>query len=116
MCQEGFNSAPWMPGTSTTANQCQGTPPAKSSMIHTLLTVHTLPCIAECMCNGHANDCEYIESQSSAVCLNCTDNTTGDNCDLCLPGFYQDDALLLNDPAICNRKEFFDQTFSVCGV
>lgn len=26
MCQTGFNSALWMPGTSTAANQCQGTP------------------------------------------------------------------------------------------
>ena len=26
MCQMGYNGAPWMPGTSTAANQCQGTP------------------------------------------------------------------------------------------
>lgn len=102
MCQIGFNSAPWMPGTSTAANQCQGTCVQMCSIIHMWIR-HLL--ITECMCNGHANDCEYIASQSSVVCLNCTENTTGDNCDLCLPEFYQDEALLLNDPAICNRKE-----------
>ena len=63
--------------------------------------------VIECMCNGHANDCEYNTTQSSAACLNCTDNTAGDNCDSCLPGFYQDDVLLLNDPAICTRKNSF---------
>ena len=56
------------------------------------------------MCNGHASDCEYSTVQSSAVCLNCMDNTTGNNCELCLPGFYQDETLLLNDPSICIRK------------
>jgi hypothetical protein len=58
----------------------------------------------ECMCNGHANDCEYNTTQSSAVCLSCMDNTTGNNCELCLPGFYQDENVLLNDPAICICK------------
>ena len=70
-----------------------------------ILHVNSILFSTECMCNGHASDCEYVASQSSSVCLNCTDNTTGDNCDLCLPGFYQDEALLLNDAAICNRKE-----------
>ena len=60
--------------------------------------------IIACMCNGHANDCEYNATQTLAICLNCLDNTTGNNCELCLPGFFQDEALLLNDPAICTRK------------
>lgn len=58
----------------------------------------------ECMCNGHANNCEYNMNESTAICLNCMDNTAGDNCELCQPGFFQDRALLLNDPAICTCK------------
>ena len=62
------------------------------------------------MCNGHASDCEYNTTQSSVVCLNCMDNTTGDNCELCLPRFYQDQSLLLNDLAIC-AGEFYTLSF-----
>lgn len=58
----------------------------------------------ECMCNGHATDCEYNTTQSTAVCLNCMDNTTGNSCELCSPGFYQDETVLLNNPSICIRK------------
>ena len=67
----------------------------------------------ECICNGHANDCEYNTTQSLAMCLDCMDNTVGNNCELCVPGFYQDETLLLNDPAICIRKFVTLQSWSV---
>ena len=44
MCQMEFNSVPWMPGTSTAANQCQGT----LKLIELLLCVHAglnCPCV-----------------------------------------------------------------------
>jgi laminin, alpha 3/5 len=37
-----------------------------------------------CQCNGHADRCD----QDSGVCLNCQDNTEGDNCERCKIGFY----------------------------
>ena len=53
------------------------------------------------MCNDHAADCEYDVSSMSALCINCTDNTMGDMCEQCLPQFYQDPTLLLDNPNIC---------------
>ena len=38
------------------------------------------------------------------MCINCTDNTAGDHCELCQPGYFQDLALLLNDQNICRGK------------
>ena len=37
-----------------------------------------------CQCNGHSNRCDVL----TGVCLNCTDNTHGDFCEACAPGFY----------------------------
>ena len=53
------------------------------------------------MCNGHAADCQYNSARMLAECINCTDNTSGDSCDNCLPGFYPNMTTLLNDPNIC---------------
>ena len=53
------------------------------------------------MCNDHAADCQYNVSSMSALCINCTDNTMGDMCEQCLPQFYQDPTLLLDNPDIC---------------
>ena len=45
----------------------------------------TEPCI-ECNCNNLTLDCDV----SSGICINCTGNSEGSNCELCLPGFYGD--------------------------
>ncbi|XP_030623498.1 laminin subunit alpha-1 [Chanos chanos] len=38
-----------------------------------------------CECNDHAKECD-----SDGVCLGCSHNTTGPQCDQCLPGYYGD--------------------------
>ena len=43
------------------------------------------PCTL-CECNGQTLDCD----SSTAVCLNCSGNTVGDQCERCLDGFYGD--------------------------
>ncbi|XP_071944831.1 basement membrane-specific heparan sulfate proteoglycan core protein-like [Antedon mediterranea] len=41
---------------------------------------------APCECNGHSNECD----PETGVCFNCHDNTYGDFCDFCKPGYYGD--------------------------
>lgn len=58
----------------------------------------------ECNCNNHSVDCAYSDALQSSNCTSCTQNTTGNNCELCLPGFYHDPLLPLSDPNTCKRK------------
>ncbi|CAB4020635.1 Hypothetical predicted protein [Paramuricea clavata] len=44
---------------------------------------------AECECNNHSSRCEYDQVNGHGVCQNCTGFTTGDNCDQCLPLYYE---------------------------
>ena len=37
-----------------------------------------------CECNGHSNNC----NADTGVCTSCLDNTMGDDCELCVGGFY----------------------------
>uniref|UniRef100_A0A1B6EDX6 Basement membrane-specific heparan sulfate proteoglycan core protein n=1 Tax=Clastoptera arizonana TaxID=38151 RepID=A0A1B6EDX6_9HEMI len=39
-----------------------------------------------CNCNGHSTQCD----PTSGICLNCGDNTEGDQCEKCQPGFEGD--------------------------
>ena len=41
-----------------------------------------------CECNENADICD----KNNGICINCTDNTTGDHCELCLDGYYGDPA------------------------
>ncbi|XP_030061842.1 laminin subunit beta-2 isoform X2 [Microcaecilia unicolor] len=42
------------------------------------------PNCRQCLCNGHAEDCE----QRTGACLNCRDHTAGDRCEKCIAGYY----------------------------
>uniref|UniRef100_A0A8C4MR81 Laminin subunit alpha-1 n=1 Tax=Equus asinus asinus TaxID=83772 RepID=A0A8C4MR81_EQUAS len=41
------------------------------------------PCVP-CTCNNHSDACD----PDTGTCLNCSDNTAGDHCDVCAPGYY----------------------------
>lgn len=63
-CQPLYNNRPWQPGT-TSANICE-----------------------MCECNGHATSCVYEINSQAGICVNCTDNTRGSNCESCLDFYY----------------------------
>lgn len=62
-------------------------------------------CSTDCICNEHAENCTFNTTRGTAECISCSDNTIGDNCQMCQPGYFQDLALLLNDPNICQGKK-----------
>lgn len=45
--------------------------------------------VLECNCNDHSTDCNYDTSQNMSICLNCSQQTTGPNCQYCTGGYYQ---------------------------
>jgi len=70
------------------------------------------PCIvlffAACNCNGHSTQCVFNASvyeetgrMSGGVCLNCTDNTAGRQCETCTEFFYPRDGVPQTDPNVC---------------
>ena len=64
------------------------------------------------MCSGHALDCTSENLEEGVQCIDCADNTEGNNCEQCRAGYYQDVSALLNDPNICIGT----CTSSVCMV
>ncbi|XP_038603188.1 laminin subunit alpha-1 [Tachyglossus aculeatus] len=54
------------------------------------------PCVP-CHCNNHTETCD----PETGKCLNCRDNTTGDHCSVCSPGFYGKVTGSINDCSLC---------------
>ncbi|KAJ6662205.1 hypothetical protein lerEdw1_012672 [Lerista edwardsae] len=79
-CCPGYHQAPWRPGTISAGNKCE-----------------------RCNCHNKAEDCYYDQSvadqkrsinihsqfKGGGVCINCTQHTTGINCDVCSDGYYR---------------------------
>lgn len=63
-CLPLFNNRMWAAGSTSSANECR-----------------------KCECNGHSDTCVY-NTTGVGLCINCTHNTTGDNCEQCMPNFF----------------------------
>uniref|UniRef100_A0A8C4RZG4 Laminin subunit alpha-1 n=2 Tax=Erpetoichthys calabaricus TaxID=27687 RepID=A0A8C4RZG4_ERPCA len=79
-CCPGYHQKPWQPGTISTGNTCE-----------------------KCNCHNKTEDCYFDQSvadrnmsrnifdqyEGGGVCINCTQNTAGINCETCIDGFYR---------------------------
>ncbi|KAG7488693.1 hypothetical protein MATL_G00037060, partial [Megalops atlanticus] len=79
-CCPGYHQEPWQPGTLSDGNTCE-----------------------KCNCHNKAEDCYYNQTVADkkmsmntqgqfvggGVCLNCSQNTAGVNCETCADGFYR---------------------------
>ncbi|XP_036620494.1 laminin subunit alpha-1 [Trichosurus vulpecula] len=54
------------------------------------------PCIP-CHCNNHTETCD----PETGKCLNCRDNTAGDHCNVCAPGYYGKVLGFADDCSLC---------------
>nr|XP_048281070.1 laminin subunit alpha-2 isoform X2 [Myodes glareolus] len=91
-CCPGFHQKPWRAGTFLTRTECEA-----------------------CNCHGKAEECYYDENVAKrnlslnihgkyiggGVCINCTQNTAGINCETCIDGFFRPKGVSPNYPSPC---------------
>uniref|UniRef100_A0A8B9XKA2 Laminin subunit alpha-2 n=1 Tax=Bos mutus grunniens TaxID=30521 RepID=A0A8B9XKA2_BOSMU len=91
-CCPGFHQKPWRAGTFLTKSECEA-----------------------CNCHGKAEECYYDENVArrnrslnihgkyigGGVCINCTRNTAGINCETCVDGFFRPKGVSPNYPRPC---------------
>ncbi|XP_028622252.1 laminin subunit alpha-2 [Grammomys surdaster] len=91
-CCPGFHQKPWRAGTFLTKTECEA-----------------------CNCHGKAEECYYDETVASrnlslnihgkyiggGVCINCTHNTAGINCETCTDGFFRPKGVSPSYPRPC---------------
>ncbi|XP_052398153.1 laminin subunit alpha-1 isoform X2 [Carassius gibelio] len=79
-CCPGYHQEPWQPGTLSDGNTCE-----------------------KCNCHNKAEDCYYNQTvadlrlslnthgrrEGGGVCVNCSQNTAGVNCQTCADGYYR---------------------------
>ncbi|XP_005859038.1 PREDICTED: laminin subunit alpha-2 isoform X3 [Myotis brandtii] len=91
-CCPGFHQKPWRAGTFLTKSECEA-----------------------CNCHGKADECYYDENVArrnlslnihgkyigGGVCINCSQNTAGINCETCIDGFFRAKGVSPNNPRPC---------------
>ncbi|XP_077268130.1 wing blister isoform X1 [Temnothorax americanus] len=91
-CCPMYNQIPWKPGTAGKGFHCE-----------------------KCNCNGHATSCKYDQEvaerrmsmdirgkyRGGGVCVNCTEHTTGINCEKCEVGYYRPNGVAPDAPEPC---------------
>ncbi|XP_004673900.1 PREDICTED: laminin subunit alpha-2 isoform X2 [Condylura cristata] len=91
-CCPGFHQKPWRAGTFLTKTECEA-----------------------CNCHGKADECYYDENVArrnlslnihgkyigGGVCINCTQNTAGINCETCIDGFFRPKGVSPKYPRPC---------------
>ncbi|XP_070273773.1 laminin subunit alpha-2 [Myotis yumanensis] len=91
-CCPGFHQKPWRAGTFLTKSECEA-----------------------CNCHGKAEECYYDENVArrnlslnihgkyigGGVCINCSQNTAGINCETCIDGFFRAKGVSPNNPRPC---------------
>ncbi|XP_056422497.1 laminin subunit alpha-2 isoform X2 [Hyla sarda] len=91
-CCPGFHQKPWRAGTFLTKHECEA-----------------------CNCHGKTGECYYDQEVANknqslningdyiggGVCVNCTENTAGINCETCIDRFYRPQWLSPNHPNPC---------------
>ncbi|XP_018411793.1 PREDICTED: laminin subunit alpha-2 [Nanorana parkeri] len=91
-CCPGFHQKPWQAGTFLIKHECE-----------------------PCNCHGKTAECYYDETVASkklslnirgeyiggGVCVNCSENTAGNNCETCINGYYRPQWLLPNHHKPC---------------
>ncbi|XP_073822984.1 wing blister isoform X3 [Musca autumnalis] len=83
-CCPLYQDKPFRNGTTREANECE-----------------------ICQCNNHAESCFYDRYLGRGICQDCQNNTTGNECEQCLPGFYRPVGSLTTDaclPCQCSAK------------
>ncbi|XP_007947206.1 laminin subunit alpha-1 [Orycteropus afer afer] len=69
------------------------------------------PCVP-CDCNNHSEACD----PETGKCLNCSDNTAGDHCNTCAPGYYGKVTGSASDCAPCACPHTHPASFSATCV
>ncbi|XP_054830970.1 laminin subunit alpha-2 [Eublepharis macularius] len=93
-CCPGFNQKPWQAGTFLVKHECEA-----------------------CNCHGKAEECYYDQTVADrkqslnihgeyiggGVCINCTQNTAGINCETCIDGYFRPKGVLPRDRNPCQQ-------------
>ncbi|XP_058247538.1 laminin subunit alpha-2 isoform X3 [Hemibagrus wyckioides] len=105
-CCPGYNQKPWMAGTFLTRHVCE-----------------------KCNCHRKSDECYYNQTvadmklslntrgeyEGGGVCVGCSDNTAGINCQSCVEGFYRPSQVSADDLRPC-RPCSCDPTGSISTV
>ena len=108
MAQWVYSAMPVAKGTSTFLPVAKVTKNRFSDQLHLEIRF-----VSACDCNNHSSTCDVV----SGLCTGCADNTYGDHCEFCLPGYYGDaTASTPNDCSVCPCPGISNSFSNLCEL
>lgn len=93
MCHPSFNDAPWRSAGAYDGHACKGCSVVCICSC-SYVAFFFFESYSACFCNGFAKTCNfsrelYERTGHGSVCIDCTGNRGGANCESCRPGYYR---------------------------
>ncbi|CAF0916506.1 unnamed protein product, partial [Brachionus calyciflorus] len=92
------------PESMTEGGMCEKCRPLYNNVKYETRYTNPLSVCEKCNCNSRSEVCQYDSNLNKGLCQNCANNSTGSNCERCLPNYFFNQTSNQCEKCVCNSN------------